>query len=259
MLPHRWRPCGDDDRPRPGLAVVHPPEPTTPSHHRRKPRLKLIGLGVAAVAAASVAAVAAVPDQAAIKARVAEAVRRSTGRTLVLQGPISIWPGLSLTLAADDVTLSNIQGGSRPEMARVGRLEARVAWLPLFNREIVVERLTLEHPSILLETTAEAVPNWRFEPPRPTASPAAVSSGSPSRPWRSDVRVLELRDGDVELRDGRVGRAVKATVPRLTLAATSAESPISVDGEIGLGTERTRISGQVGSFSAFESDNPASP
>lgn len=226
---------------------------------RRRSAAKLIGLCVAVLAVAGVGAVALAPDQAAIKARLSEAVFRATGRQLVLAGPLSMRPGLSLALTASDVSLANAPGGSRPEMARVGRLEARVAWLPLFSREIVVERLTLARPSILLEITPEGVPNWRFEPPRPVAAAGVPNTGSRSTPWGLDLRRVELGDGDVEWRDGRVGRAMKVTIPRLTFAANSAVSLTSVDGEVGLDTERASISGQVGSSSAFGAATAAAP
>ena len=207
----------------------------------------LVGLGVGAWLA----------GEAAIKARVSEAVLRATGRALVLAGPLSIRPGRSLGIVANDVSLANAPDGSRPEMARVRRVEARVAWLPLFSREVVVERLTLVEPAVLLETDAEGVPNWPFPPPRPPGAGTGV--GVPATPWSIDARLVELREGSVEWRDGRTRQGAKAMVPRLTLAAASAESPVLLSGEVQSDGVRAGVTGQFGSAASFRSATAASP
>jgi len=218
-------------------------------------RLKLVALCIVGLVGAGIGAWLA--GEAAIKARVSEAVFRATGRALVLVGPLSIRPGLSLSIVADDVSFANAPDGSRPEMARARRVAARVAWLPLFSREIVVERLTLVEPSVLLETNAEGVPNWRFPPPR---SPGAgIGAGVPATPWNVDARMVELREGSVEWRDGRTHQGAKTLVPRLILEAASAASPVSLSGEVQWGGARAGVTGQFGSAASFRSATAASP
>ena len=59
------------------------------------------------------------------KTAVAEAVQNATGRELTLNGPVrfrwSLWP----TIEVSDVTLANLPGGSRSDIARAERIEAQ--------------------------------------------------------------------------------------------------------------------------------------
>ena len=130
---------------------------------RRWLRIGLIVLAVLVLAPLAGLAVLAITfDANAYKPRIAEAVKRATGRDLALNGPIALKLALRPTIEARDVALANIEGGSRPEMAKLERLEAQIALLPLLRRHIEIDRLVLVRPDILLETDAEGRPNWRF-------------------------------------------------------------------------------------------------
>ena len=185
--------------------------------------------------------------QDAIKARIASAVQRRTGRALVIAGPLSIRPGLSLAFSAEDVSLANLPGGSRPDMARASRVEARVAWLPLLGGTVEVERVALVRPDILLERTADGTPNWRFEPARPAAQSGAVGSNAPRMnvQWRK----LEVRDGVLAWLGGRVA------VPRLSLAPISNAAPVQVDGDLSVPGADLHVAGEVGATTRLTFEN----
>jgi uncharacterized protein involved in outer membrane biogenesis len=97
------------------------------------------------------------------KPQIVAAVERGTGRTLSLGGPLrisrSLWPTIELT----DVTLANLPGGTRPDLARVERIEAQLSLPALLHRRIEVSKLTLEGPNILFEFVG-GKPNWVLEP-----------------------------------------------------------------------------------------------
>src|SRR5918998_285563 len=99
------------------------------------------------IAAAIVAAIVLV-DLDAQKPRIAAAVEARTGRQLTLAGPIGLKPSLFPTVTLENVALANMPGGSRPEMARVGRVEAEFALLPLLSRRLELRRLVLRAPDI---------------------------------------------------------------------------------------------------------------
>ena len=75
----------------------------------------------------------------------------ATGRTLSLDGPLrltwSLWP----TLQVNSARLSNLPGGSRPDMARAERIEAQISLPALLRRRIDVIRLRLVGPNVLFE------------------------------------------------------------------------------------------------------------
>ena len=75
-------------------------------------------------------------DPAAQKPRIEAAVEAATGRTLTLAGPIGIKLALVPTVTLEDVALANMPGGSRPEMARIRRVEVELALLPLLSRQV---------------------------------------------------------------------------------------------------------------------------
>jgi uncharacterized protein involved in outer membrane biogenesis len=88
-------------------------------------------------------AVIAVVDPDDYKSDIAAAVEKATGRALSLSGPLRVSRSLWPTIEIDDVKLANLPGGSRPDMARAERIEARLSLLSLLRRRIEVTSLTL--------------------------------------------------------------------------------------------------------------------
>ena len=97
------------------------------------------------------------------KLQIVAAVQQATGRTLSLGGPLRISRSLWPTIEVTDVTLANLPGGTRPDLARAERIEAQLSLLALLRRRIVVSKLTLEGPNILFEFVG-GKPNWVLEP-----------------------------------------------------------------------------------------------
>ena len=132
---------------------------------RRGLRAGLIVLAILVLApVAALVLFAALFDPNAYKPQIAEAVKRATGRDLALNGPVRLKLALHPAIEARDVAFANIEGGSRPQMATLDRLDAQIALLPLLQRRLEIDRLVLVRPDILLETNAEGRPNWRFGP-----------------------------------------------------------------------------------------------
>jgi uncharacterized protein involved in outer membrane biogenesis len=74
-----------------------------------------------------------------------------TGRDLTLGGDIEIGLSLFPTLVVNDVTFQNASWGSRPQMAKVKRLEVKLALLPIFRGGIHISQLTAVDPDFLIE------------------------------------------------------------------------------------------------------------
>lgn len=155
--------------------------------------LIVAGIVVVAIPAAAIGAAAWFLNGDAIKARLIEQVRRSTGRELTIAGPVSLVWSLSPTVALSDLSLSNPPGFTRPQMAHVDRLEVQLALVPLFDREIDVRRIAIVSPSVQLERDAAGHPNWDFRPPlpTPTAAPAAPAQTAGAR-FRLAVGTVEV-------------------------------------------------------------------
>ena len=105
----------------------------------------------------ALAAVHFLLDGDAVRAQAANAVRRSTGRELVIAGPIRLAWSLTPAIEARDVSLLNPPGMSRAATAHVDRVEAEVALLPLLERRVEVRRIVLAGADVLLERDALAM------------------------------------------------------------------------------------------------------
>jgi AsmA-like protein len=127
------------------------------------------------------------------KPQIVAAVQQATGRTLSLGGPLRISRSLWPTIEVTDVTLANLPGGTRPDLARVERIEAQLSLPALLRRRIEVSKLTLEGPNILFEFVG-GKPNWVLEP-------AADSQTSLSDLQVTlDIRQAHVRNGMVTVR-----------------------------------------------------------
>jgi AsmA protein len=240
---------------------------------------------LAGVAAA--AAIALVPADI-IRDRIAASVKEKTGRDLVINGAASItlYPSLGVTLK--DVTLS-----SAPDMAAtkplvsMNALDAKIALLPLLQREVRVETLVLHEPVINLEIDKEGRKSWSFAPLRGAslgddargqqATPSATTARLPERAeikraepiyagaaGLSPAHIEGLRLDDVRIengalsyRDARTGTAqdVKALTVRVGLHAINA--PLTATGNMVWRGRKLDFDGTLTSLSAVLEDRPA--
>ena len=104
-----------------------------------------IVLGVAAAIVALllivVAVIAARFDPNSYKAELAALVKDKTGRTLTLEGPLSLSFFPKLAVRAEKIALSG--EGGKGAFARVGELRLSLALLPLISQQVVVDRVAL--------------------------------------------------------------------------------------------------------------------
>ena len=176
------------------------------------------------------------------RGRLIQAVQRATGRQLTLAGPLRIHWGLNPALEADDVSLANAPGGSRPQMVVAARVDARLRLLGLLSGQAEIASVTLVRPDILLETDASGRGNWLFD--RPAASPGGAPSTPRGPHLATRLDSLRVEDGRLTWRDGASGQATVADVPhavfdlggsatRLQAAAQIGGIPLTVDATLG--------------------------
>lgn len=154
--------------------------------------VKLVAAGGVAVAVAMIAASKSI-DFERYKGALSELVEAETGRKLSFSGPVKLRLGLVPSVIAEGVTLSNLAGGSRPDMVRIERIEAEVALPALLRKEILIQRLIVSSPDILLEKG-----NWNL-----------VDSGREEKagaPTRFNLRELKIKNAKVTWVDGATRR-----------------------------------------------------
>jgi AsmA protein len=190
-------------------------------------RALLIGLAlVCALVAGLVVVAERTLDPASMKPWLIEAAQKATGRTLRMSGGMGIRLSLVPTIWMEDVSLSNPPGFSRPDMARVARVELSLKLFPLLRHRLEVEHIVLIRPDVLLEGDPNGPSNWVFVPERVETTtetpPAAEMTPAGREPPATEVApaeqvspgVLQGRPSqarftttlkDVSIEDGQVG------------------------------------------------------
>jgi len=175
---------------------------------------------------AAVGAAGALLDPNDYKQTLVDAVQDATGRTLSLNGPVrlsrSLWP----TIEVNDVTLANLPGGTRSDMARAERIEAQLSLPALFRHRIEVARLTLIGPNLLFEQV-DGRPNWVFDPPgHARGAPLAT----PGTPFQLRIRTVRVQNGMVTWR--LPARTKVLGIRSLDLQRHTDEGPLEMDASL---------------------------
>jgi len=82
------------------------------------------------------------------------------GRTVKLEGPISLTFSLQPTLILEDLHVSNSPGVVQPQLFRADRLEIQISLVPLLQRRLKVEKIILDGADLLLEEGPDGLNNW---------------------------------------------------------------------------------------------------
>jgi AsmA protein len=123
-------------------------------------------------------------DPNSLKAKITATVQEKTGRTLVMNGDISLsffpWIGARV----HDVRLSNAPGFTpQDNFASIGEADVRVKVLPLLSRKVEVARVVVRDAEINLAKNKAGVTNWQDliagkTPQTPAATTSTTSQAS---------------------------------------------------------------------------------
>ncbi len=193
-------------------------------------------------------------DPNAYKPEIAAAVERATGRALRLKGPLSLGISLVPTISAANVALANPPGFSRPEMASLAKLDAKVALIPLLSGRIEIRSLVLVRPDIALEINRDGQSNLAFAPsanaagatsPAPPPAPSAGAQGA-GKPVTIEVRAFAIEDGTLSWQDDRSGRHGVLRLHSFLATSGGASTPLTVAGEATYGGIPLTLKGNSG-------------
>lgn len=175
----------------------------------------LLGLALAAVVA--IAALVSLIDPNQFKPQLAEQVRKSTGRELVMEGDIGwrFWPSLGLSL--EKVQLRNPAGFAEPDLLRFTQGDASVALLPLLSHRLEIGKVTLSGAHLFIQTRADGSSNLHglvktatadkgagAQPPGGDSQPAAPAA-TEEKPWQISLQGVALVEASALVRDDRSG------------------------------------------------------
>lgn len=176
--------------------------------------------------------------------------RRTTGRDLAFSGPVKLRLSLHPALTANDVTLSNRPGGSRPEMIKLDHVEAQIGLLPLLWGEVQVSRVLVDGADILLEQDGQGRGNWEFAPQPPAVGGAADS------PTAIRITQLVFRRVAVHLQSPSDD---SLAIDRATFDADGLASPIALTLDGRWNGKHLAVTGLLGSLKeVFVEEKPLS-
>ncbi|HMR32864.1 MAG TPA: AsmA family protein [Geminicoccus sp.] len=189
------------------------------------------------------------------------------GRRVAIAGELGLALSLRPTLVASGVTIANPPWASRPHLARVERLEATAALLPLLGRRVEIDRLRVDGADIRLERSADGRANWRLDRRRRAALPvpglvsAAHAAELAEMPPLADTHVAEIaiRDADIAYRDDAAGREHRLRLARADLVASDAVSPVALSASGELDGAAIDLEGRAGPLAELLAEAPSYP
>ncbi len=194
---------------------------------------RLVGrvVGFAVKAAIFVAALAAVGagtmyllfDAEQYKKVASQRMADVTGRIVSIEGPVELELSLPPRIILNDIRIKNARWGTRPDMARIRRMEMRINPLRAIAGDSGATDVRLAGVDLYLETGPGGIGNWEFSPVV-TGGAAAVAGAvaaldalgllAPTVPGAS----VSVAGANVTFRDGATGR-----VQSLALGNTAVE------------------------------------
>ncbi|WP_428536172.1 AsmA family protein [Rhodopila sp.] len=226
-------------------------------------RITLIALAAVIVLAVGAGAVFISRfDPNSLKPRIAEAVKRATGRDLALNGKIGLKFSLTPTIRVDNVAFANPPGFSRPQMATLQSMELELGLLPLLSKRIEIERLVLIHPDILLEKPPTGQPNWQLTPEVSPTAPAGSQQPTPtagSAKTAVSVNAIRIQDGTLAYRDDATAKTTTLLLPKLQATAASPDSPLHLDADASYAGTPLTLAADTGSLTRLQQPAATSP
>ena len=177
--------------------------------------LKLIGALVAILAALVVVAIIVLPlviDPNDYKGEIAAEVAKHTGRTLTIEGDmsLSVFPWLGLDIGP--AQLSNAAGFDVPYMARMKSVQVRVKLLPLLKKQLEVDTVRLNGLELNLARDKDGRTNWAD-----LAGESAADTGKAAEEAGSEKTgdgLAGLAIGGIEVADARLTWDDRTTATR---------------------------------------------
>lgn len=189
------------------------------------------------------------------QSQIVDQVRRATGRELAIKGQLRINFTFSPSAVAENVTLSNMEGGTRPEMARISRMVLHLDPISLLLGEMRIGRVELVGADILVERDANGRSNLEMTPPVEGSGPHPSERRSlrvrtiPTLPW---INRIEARNSTLTLRETSDRQTLVIAIERFVGTASATNSPFTIDfaGKVN-GSEPIVLAGRGGTFDGW--------
>jgi uncharacterized protein involved in outer membrane biogenesis len=159
-------------------------------------------------------------------------VKEATGRDLTIAGPASLSLFPSISVKAEQVSLSNTSWARTPSFLTLKQIELDIRLWPLLKGSVEISRIGLKGLEVNLQTNAAGEVNWKLTPPvlvgANAGSQSAVNANSPSDNPLVSFQTMDIVDAHINYQAGN--QAVKVlSLPKLFFGANDGKSTILVD------------------------------
>jgi AsmA protein len=174
------------------------------------------------------------------KGRIAQTVKNSTGRELLLPGDIklSVFPWVALELGP--ASLGNPPGFSATPFAAVKHIAARVKLLPLLRKQLQIGRVEIDGLDLRLYKNAQGKGNWEGFGGESSTPESPAPAGSEALP---DLAALVIKDSRMSYQDmvfdhvnldvGHLGSGLAVPIDlKLDLTASPGAAPMQFAGKV---------------------------
>ncbi|MCP4922453.1 MAG: AsmA family protein [bacterium] len=167
------------------------------------------------------------------KGDISEQVKEKTGRDLTIKGPLKVSFLPSPRVSLEEVTLSNMAGGTSPYMAQVKKIQVRLALLPLFTGNLVL-RARIDSPDVRLEQKSSGS-NWDLlkdpDASKTQEEKSVEASEEGGMPFNIQVDELRINKGHISYRDsGAEPQEFKNL--NATISLDSLQGPFTIDASV---------------------------
>ncbi|WP_447729814.1 AsmA family protein [Pseudoxanthomonas suwonensis] len=174
------------------------------------------------------------------------AVGSATGREFRIGGDLDVDLGRTITVSADQLTLSNADWSKQPRMGAAERIEIDIAPWPLLALRLRMKEIRAIGPDILLETDPDGEGgNWEI---------GGDSEPDPDPRWR--LERLWIEGGRLRFVDAAQGTDIDVSLDSVE-GGDRGEAPVAVDGKGHWRGAAFRLQGQAASpLDLADSDTP---
>lgn len=185
-----------------------------------------------------------------LKPLVEREASEALGRRVTL-GSFQVRWGDPLRVELSDLAIANASWGSKPDMARVGKLSAMLAVSPLLRGVLYYEQLRLSDVTVVLERDPQGVGNWKFG-----GSAGAGGFGLVPKDRTQFPTLIDFAGerGLVTYRT-RSGNILTVALDRVTMAAPGEHAPVQLLAEGAYNDVPARLDATTESYAVLRDDD----
>ena len=181
------------------------------------------------------------------KTQVAEMVKEQTGRELRIPGDIklSVFPWLGADLGV--VELGNAPGFDEPLFARTEQITVRVKLMPLLDKKVEMDTVTVRGLQLNLARDKNGRTNWDdlTQTKNGNAAPKEETSGQPPAVAALAIGGVRVENAAIRWHDAQAGQKVALDKLTVTTGALTLGQPIDLNIEFDVRSETPALTGHI--------------